>query len=204
MAAAAPRTSDSHPIRVSWVVREGEGGVTRRLGLTHMPGKTDRGVRRCVDKDMGRLRDEFGVRTVVCLLAPAELASLGVRQPRYEAAARACGIELVFFPLMDMSVPPLEPAAALVDRVVGLLRHGRDDGGDVIVHCRAGKGRAGTIAGCVVQRLGLASGRRAVDFVRARRRGAIETSRQQDFVARFPPGGVEEGGGQQQQQQEQP
>jgi protein-tyrosine phosphatase len=52
---------------------------------------------------------------------------------------------------------------------------------DVLVHCRGGLGRAGTIAARLLVELGMDPAK-AIENVRAVRAGAIETSDQERFV----------------------
>ncbi|MDQ0323699.1 protein-tyrosine phosphatase [Pararhizobium capsulatum DSM 1112] len=58
-----------------------------------------------------------------------------------------------------------------------LVRSGRD----VVVHCRGGLGRAGTIGARLLIELGMEPAT-AIRQVRAVRPGAIETSDQEDYV----------------------
>jgi ADP-ribosyl-[dinitrogen reductase] hydrolase len=52
---------------------------------------------------------------------------------------------------------------------------------DVLIHCRGGLGRAGTIAARLLIELGIEP-KKATASVRAARPGAIETSEQEEFV----------------------
>ena len=55
------------------------------------------------------------------------------------------------------------------------------EGQNVIFHCRGGKGRAGTIAAILLVDFGHEK-KEAMDLVRERRKGAIETKVQEDFI----------------------
>ena len=55
------------------------------------------------------------------------------------------------------------------------------NGSDVLVHCRGGLGRAGTIASRLLIELGMAP-KTAIARVRAVRPGAIETCAQKEYV----------------------
>ncbi len=59
------------------------------------------------------------------------------------------------------------------------------DGKNVVVHCRGGLGRTGTVAACVLVALGDHSADEAITTVRAARRGTVQTGDQEDFVRRF-------------------
>ena len=60
-------------------------------------------------------------------------------------------------------------------------RHSVLDGKNIILHCRGGKGRAGTIAAILLVEFSY-SKQEAIDLVRARRKGAIESKAQEDFI----------------------
>ena len=54
------------------------------------------------------------------------------------------------------------------------------------VHCRGGVGRAGTIAACTLLQRGMVrTSAEAIAYVRARRSGAVESRRQEEFIKKF-------------------
>jgi len=91
-------------MNVSWVARSTSGG---RFGLTYCPGKTVNrgGVRWCrdLDTDLDRLKNDFGVTTILCLLSQAELLSLRLRH--YAEGVKAKGLHLITFPIVEMAAP---------------------------------------------------------------------------------------------------
>jgi ADP-ribosyl-[dinitrogen reductase] hydrolase len=58
-------------------------------------------------------------------------------------------------------------------------------GKNVVVHCRGGLGRTGTVAACVLVALGRHTAEDAIETVRKARRGTIQTNEQEGFVRRF-------------------
>ena len=109
------RTSETHPMNVSWVAKSNSGG---RFGLTFCPGKTvcRGGVRwsRSLDMDLDRLKSNFGVTSILCLLSQAELASLQLRH--YGEGVQSKDIQLLTFPIVEMQAPDsMKKTAALVD-----------------------------------------------------------------------------------------
>lgn len=74
----------------------------------------------------------------------------------------------------------IEGAAKLVDDIVDAMSAGEN----VVVHCRGGLGRSGTIAACFLVARGRAPGE-AIRLVRSARPGAVEVRDQEDFVQRF-------------------
>ena len=115
---------------------------------------------------------------MVTLIEDHEFEMLGARG--LGAQVRARGIDWHHLPIVDVQPPDerfetrwLTSGPALT----GLLRDGRK----VLVHCRGGLGRAGTVAALLLVELGV-NGAEAVRRVRAARPGAIETSGQLRYV----------------------
>eukprot|EP00210_Caulerpa_lentillifera_P002190 g2104.t1 len=177
------KTSQTHPMNVSWVMKSNTGG---RVGLTFCPGKKvcRGGVYWCrnLDADLTRLKTDFGVTTVVCLLSQAELTSLNLRN--YAADVQSKGLKVHSFPIVDMSAPDsLNKTVDFVD----LIKTKLADGEVIIIHCRGGVGRAGLIASCLLLRLNLAtSPNDAIAKIRKLRcRTAVESYCQERFIAHY-------------------
>jgi protein-tyrosine phosphatase len=102
------------------------------------------------------------------------------------------------FAIEDMNIPKEAEAdeyEALIQDIVDRMRQGKN----VVVHCRGGLGRTGTVAACVLVALGRHSADEAIDAVRQARRGTVQTSEQEDFVRLFEgslrdEGSLREGG----------
>ena len=178
----APGTSESSPLRVA-AVTPGEGHG--RIGITLCPGKTDpAGMTgpwaRDLDADLDAI-ERWGATAVVGLITDAELDLLSVRDlPR---AVRDRHMEWWHVPIPDGQPPgpEFEDAWAVAGEAV---RDRLSLGFDVLVHCRGGLGRAGTVAARLLVELG-ASPDEAIRRVReARSPCAIETTSQKAHVAR--------------------
>jgi protein-tyrosine phosphatase len=120
---------------------------------------------------------DWGAVAVVTLLEPQELVLLKVHQLGEEVARR----DMAWFhlPIADVRIPDdaFERAWESAGKELrSMLRKGLD----VLVHCRGGLGRAGTIATRLLVELGVES-LAAIAKVREVRPGAIETRNQERF-----------------------
>ncbi len=178
---AAARTSQTHPIQIAEVRASASHG---RIGITFCPGKHD-----CAASTGAWARDlsvdldaiaTWGARLVLTLVEPAELAFL--KAPHLGAEVRKRGLDWRHLPIADYSVPSesFEKEWETHGREIrALLR----SGGDVVVHCRGGLGRAGMIAARLLVELGMTP-EEAIREVRRVRTGAIETPSQAAVVKR--------------------
>jgi protein-tyrosine phosphatase len=117
------------------------------------------------------------------LLEPGELTLLRVERFGEEVLRR----DMLWFhlPIVDGSIPDERFEERWV--IAGQeLRTILRNGSDVLVHCRGGLGRAGTIASRLLIELGMAP-ETAIARVRAARPGAIETSAQKEYVLAIAP-----------------
>jgi hypothetical protein len=175
------RTSATHPLHIAEVRA---GPSFGRIGVTFCPGKHDRAAAtgawaRDLAVDLDALV-AWGARLVLTLVEPAELVALKV--PDLGAEAEARGLDWRHLPIADFSVPgdAFEAQWRKTGRDIrGLLR----SGGDVVVHCKGGLGRAGTIAARLLAELGVPPDE-AIRQVRRARKGAIETPAQLAHVRR--------------------
>ena len=173
------RTSLTHPLEIAAL---SAGPTFGRVGITFCPGKYDRHAmsgywERDLSRDLDAIRD-WGAVAVVTLVEPNELAALRVEHLGEEVLRR----KMLWFhlPIIDVSTPDEgfeRQWEAAGNELRTLLRSGRD----VLVHCRGGLGRAGTIGARLLIELGMEPAT-AIRQVRAARPGAIETNEQERYV----------------------
>jgi protein-tyrosine phosphatase len=96
------------------------------------------------------------------------------------AAVEARGIRFVHEPIVDMDAPGVARMQRLVDGVLAELDASRN----VLVHCWAGLGRAGTVAACTLVARGLTP-QLAVARLRRVRPGAVQSVVQERLVWQF-------------------
>ena len=176
-----PKTSRSHPLRIDAVT---PGGGHGRIGITLCPGKTDpaglTGVwARNLHLDLDAVAD-WGATAVVSLITDQELDHLAVRD--LPGAVRDRRMEWWHLPIPDGAPPG--PDFEKSWKVAGeALRDRLRAGFDILVHCKGGLGRAGTVAARLLVELG-ANPDDAIRRVReAREPQAIETNAQEAHVA---------------------
>ena len=172
------RTSASHPLQIGEVPLPGGGAI----GITFCPGKhapSLYGFR--WERDLGADLDVvagWGAQAVVTLLEDDEIELLEVPALGVQVIER--GMAWYRMPITDVR-PPDGRFEGLWhehrDALLGILR----PGGRVLLHCRGGLGRAGTVAARMLVELGVSPGE-AIRQVRAARPGAIETSAQERYV----------------------
>ena len=173
------RTSLSHPFQIAAVCAGLHFG---KIGITFCPGKKQPsamtgGWDRDLSLDLDAVSD-WGASVVVTLIEDHEFTALGVADLGAEVSKRH--IEWVHLPIPDVSVPGEKFEVSWTEVGEGLRARLRD-GFNVVVHCKGGLGRAGTIAARLLVELGKEPAS-AISAVRAARPGAIETSTQAEYV----------------------
>jgi len=173
-----PKTSLTHPLQIAEVSAPGGGTV----GITFCPGKHQQSAfsgawARDLEADVRTIR-EWGADAVVTLVTARELVDLSVSGLGEKVIA--AGMDWLHLPIIDVSVPTAE-----WDRRWAEVRPGLNaalaGGGKVLVHCKGGLGRAGTVAARLLVERGIAP-TEAIASVRQVRPGALETREQKSYV----------------------
>jgi ADP-ribosyl-[dinitrogen reductase] hydrolase len=175
------RTSQTDPLRIATLSVGDQGGA---IGVTFAPGKHQAAAmtgiwQRDLALDLQAIR-RWGASYLITLLEPHEFEELEIMDlPRQ---AIACDLRWYGLPITDGGAPDarfLEPWASLGPTLVDGLRSGVR----VVVHCKGGLGRAGTVACMLLLESGAAfDAEDAMAKVRAVRRGGIETEAQEAFL----------------------
>lgn len=185
MKTSAPRTSTTDPLRIASLALGHRGS---RVGLTLCPGKHARSLlagptwARDLSADVQVIK-AWGAAAVLTLIEPEELLALQVAD--LGAVVRSAGMAWRHQPICDGHAPDatfMRHWPALRSDLLALVQQG----GSVLVHCRGGLGRAGTVAALLAIETGMAPAA-AIAAVRAIRPGAIETAVQEAFVMAYKP-----------------
>ena len=169
------RTSESHPLRITaMTLGDGRG----RIGFSQCPGRIDRCAisgpwKRDLDTDLDAIQ-RWGATAVVSLIIHEEIAYLKVHDlPR---AVRDRHMEWWHAPIPDGEAPEQDFEHAW--KATGeSIRNRLRLGFDVLLHCRGGLGRAGTIAARLLVELGVQPDD-AIRRVRDAHEGTIENDSQ--------------------------
>lgn len=170
------RTSLSSPLKIACVQPSDWKGC---LGVTLCPGKVDepRQWRRNLNVDLKAIRD-WGAGMILTLIEDHEFELLGVENLGNRTLS--AGISWQHLPITDVQAPDRRFEDAWIN--AGPLVHQLiDEGQRVLIHCRGGLGRAGTVAARVLVERGFAP-EEAIKTVRGARPGAIETREQEAYV----------------------
>ena len=177
------RTSETDPLQIA-ELPAGAGVV----GVTLCPGKRGASVlgqawARDLATDIAAIAS-WGATAVVTLIEEHEFELLGVEG--LPAAVRNAGMEWHHLPVTDVSVPD-ERFERAWPRIWPKLDPRLAGGKRVLVHCRGGLGRAGTVAALMLIECGEPP-EVAIKRVRTARPGAIETAGQEMWVMSRVPG----------------
>lgn len=169
------------PLRIAEVATPGIGVI----GITFAPGKKDHSAYSGRhDRDLAADLDviaRWNAAAVVTLVTQTELRRLQISHIGTEVSKRF--MEWHHLPIEDVSIPDIDFEADWPEnsaRLQSLLRAGAN----VLVHCKGGLGRAGMIAARLLVEMGVEPDQAIRRIRAARGEGAIETSDQEDWVAR--------------------
>ena len=184
-AVSTARTSTSHPLQIG-SVSPGDG--LGRIGITLCPGKKDPcGLTGAWDRDLNLDLDEvrrWGATAVISLITDSEMDYLQVRN--LSEAVQDRHMEWWHLPIPDGSPPGSDFEIGW--KIAGeAIRDRLRMGFDVLIHCKGGLGRAGTVAARLLVELG-ETPEAAIRKVRhARSEYAIETQRQEHHIWQCKP-----------------
>ena len=173
------RTSWSHPLRIDELAINGTEGI---LGLTICPGQTEPyrigGFwKRDLTADMDVISG-WGALSVISLIEHSEIDLLQVHD--LGLAVTRSRMTWYHLPIRDIMAPGAE--FEIQWNADGReIKDSLSAGEKVLLHCRGGLGRAGTVAARILVEFGYTPDI-AIETVRKARPGAIESSVQELYV----------------------
>lgn len=151
--------------------------IKRRLCISMCPGKKDKRWNRDLELDINAIKLN-DIQVIVCLLEWSEMRMLGIID--YPEKIQKQGIYFYHLPIRDRGTLYQKELCVSIPIIINHLI----DGDNVLVHCRGGLGRAGTICACCLCHFGFDS-EKAIEIVRKQRPKAIQTKKQEDSIAQY-------------------
>jgi len=173
------RTSKTHPLIINWIQHETFAG---QIGITLCPGKYQPvswsgGWNRNLQDDVLAIYNA-GVSTVVSLVEDREMQTL--RVPELGKAIFEHGMNWIHLPFRDTTAPDkkwLQHYETVQDRLIQSIQSGER----IVVHCKGGLGRAGTVIALLLINLGLGV-ETAINLVRKSRGPDCINPQQENFL----------------------
>ncbi|NJC88146.1 MAG: ADP-ribosyl-(dinitrogen reductase) hydrolase [Desulfuromonas sp.] len=178
------RTSQTHPLQIDELSIPGVSGI---VGMTLCPGKCGDSIygapwQRDLEADLDVIR-MWDAAAVLTLMEAHEFSPLGIRV--FPQVMRREPFQWLMLPIRDMHPPESgfeRQWAHVRDNLHALLRSGKR----ILLHCRGGLGRTGTVAARLLVEFGVEP-EEAIRRVRAARPGTIETAAQERHVLDYRP-----------------
>ena len=178
------KTSSTHPLRIDSIEVPGTKGI---IGMTFCPGKKGKGLYSGEwDRDLKadlKVIKKWGAESIVSLMEEKEFLMMHV--PDFFSVVPMYGLIEFHLPIVDGQIPD-EEFEHKWRNVGAKLRQILRNGQKIVVHCKGGLGRTGTIAARLLVELGM-NPKEAIKKVREVRPGAIETDIQEQYVLSCKP-----------------
>lgn len=176
------------PFPITWITQNLQGN----FALSQAPGKKIAKGRngKKFDRDLGNdvkfIKENHNISVIVCLLNKYELRTIGINLDDYKKLCEKNQIQLFVYPIVEMGVPQDEMKTfhlEVIEKIAKEIISGRN----ILIHCRGGIGRAGTIASCLLLFLKIfESAMEAIKFLRSiRDKRCVESKKQYDFIEEY-------------------
>jgi len=120
--------------------------------------------------------------TIVTLVEDKEIEKLCDKKS-FVRKIYSHNLKWIHMPIVDLKAPDHKFMEKWQTTKV-LLKNDLMEGKNIILHCMGGKGRSGTIVAILLIEFG-EKHKEAIEIVREKRKGAIETKEQEDFILSY-------------------
>jgi len=162
---------------ISWIPIP-NGNNIKKLGISYCPGKQpiESTNKSNLQNDLKSISNQE-IKCIVSLLTSAELSVLKIKD--FKKNIKMQGFQHYTEEIEDLGVPSqiqMNSFKKLIKNIISEIR--RDN--NVLVHCNAGMGRSGLVAGVILREM--TELLEPIEYVRKFRKGAIETQIQEEFI----------------------
>ena len=160
--------------------------VKGKIFLTCFPGRSGAKVSFEEDIFLEELNNfsSLNSNTVVTLVEDNEIENLCDKK-FFVRKIYSHNLKWIHMPIVDLKSPDHKFMDKWQTTKV-LLKNDLIEGRNIILHCMGGKGRTGTIAAILLIEFG-EKYKEAIKIVREKRKGAIETKEQEEFIFSYRP-----------------
>lgn len=177
------------PFPITWITQnlQGNFALSQAPGKKIAKGRNGKKFDRDLGNDVKYIKETHNISVIVCLLNKYELRTIGINVDEYKKLCEKKNqIELFIYPILEMGAPQDEMKTfhfEVIEKIAKEIMAGRN----VLIHCRGGIGRAGTIASCLLLFLKIFdSAMDAVKFLRSiRDKRCVESRKQYDFIEEY-------------------
>tara|TARA_B100000686_G_scaffold319592_1_gene370473 strand:- start:141 stop:671 length:531 start_codon:yes stop_codon:yes gene_type:complete len=158
--------------------------VTGKIILTCFPGRNGEKISFDENIFLEELQNfsSQNSSTVVTLVEDKEIEKLCDKK-FFVRKIYSHNLKWIHMPIVDLKTPDHNFMDKWQTTKV-LLKNDLIEGKNIVLHCMGGKGRSGTIAAILLIEFG-EKHKEAVEIVRKKRKGAIETKEQEDFILSY-------------------
>jgi len=159
-------------------------GVSGKIILTCFPGRKDKEMSFNDQLFLDELKifHQLNCSAIVSLVKDNEFEKM-YEKKLFVSQIYNNNLNWFHLPIIDLKAPDHK----FVDKwqtTKALLKKDLIDGKNIVIHCMGGKGRSGTIAAILLIEFGNTN-KEVIKIVREKRKGAIETTEQEDFILSY-------------------
>jgi len=158
--------------------------VSGKIFLTCFPGREGSEIAYKESIFLADLNNfiNLGCNTILSLVEDSEFAKLCDKK-NFVRSIYNKNLKWMHMPIEDLKAPDRQFNEKWETTKV-LLKNDLIKGKNIVIHCMGGKGRSGTIAAILLIELGEDT-KKAIEIVREKRKGAIETEEQEKFILNY-------------------